>query len=139
MLETMQDFFANRIAHYDEHMLMSIESAWKFYAYTASFLPTAPESRVLDLGCGTELELEPYFATNPSARVTGIDLSAVMLERLASKCAGKHLRLLCGSYFTVPFGEAQYDAAVSVESLHHFSQSKSCRCTTLSNQAAILF
>jgi tRNA (cmo5U34)-methyltransferase len=30
--------------------------------------------------------------------------------------------LICGSYFDVPFGENSYDAAVSVESLHHFTK-----------------
>ena len=30
--------------------------------------------------------------------------------------------LICGDYFVVPFGEGIYDGAVSVESLHHFTQ-----------------
>ena len=29
---------------------------------------------------------------------------------------------MVGSYFDVPFGESAFDAAVSVESLHHFSK-----------------
>ena len=119
-LEKMDDFFAARLDGYDEHMRKNIEGASGFYAYTASLLPAAPGSRVLDLGCGTGLELEAYFALNPDAEVTGIDLSEAMLCALKHKFPEKKLKLLHGSYFDLPLGENLYDAAVSVESLHHF-------------------
>ena len=91
-----------------------------FYAYTASLLPLAGGSRVLDLGCGTGLELEEYFVLNPGAAVTGIDLSEAMLNVLKAKFPDKGLTLIHASYFDAPLGSGQYDAAVSVESLHHF-------------------
>ena len=121
-LEKMDDFFAARIDGYDEHMKRDIEGASGFYAYTASLLPSAEGSRVLDLGCGTGLELEEYFAVNPGAAVTGIDLSKAMLNVLKAKFPEKNLTLVRASYFDAPFGEGQYDAAVSVESLHHFPE-----------------
>ncbi|MBQ4453021.1 MAG: methyltransferase domain-containing protein [Clostridia bacterium] len=116
----MDDFFAARLDGYDEHMKRDIEGASGFYAYTASLLPAATGSRVLDLGCGTGLELEEYYALNPGAFVTGIDLSEAMLNALKAKFPKKNLTLLRASYFDVPLGNALYDAAVSVESLHHF-------------------
>ena len=58
MLEKMSDFFENRLDGYDEHMMTNIESATEFYPFTASLLPTDGNSRILDLGCGTGLELE---------------------------------------------------------------------------------
>ena len=119
-LEKMDDFFAVRIDGYDEHMKTNIEGASGFYAYTASLLPGTAGSRVLDLGCGTGLELEEYFTLNPGANVTGVDLSREMLNALKAKFPGKDLTLIRASYFDTPFGEKQYDAAVSVESLHHF-------------------
>ena len=119
-LERMDDFFAARLDGYDEHMKRDIEGASGFYAYTASLLPAATGSRVLDLGCGTGLELEEYYALNPGAFVTGIDLSEAMLNALKAKFPKKNLTLLRASYFDVPLGNALYDAAVSVESLHHF-------------------
>ena len=122
MLEKMSDFFESRIDGYDEHMLTAIESAREFYPFTAERLPRADGAKVLDLGCGTGLELEYYFSVNPSASVTGIDLSQVMLDALAGKFADKSVTLLRGSYFELPFGEATFDAAVSVESLHHFTK-----------------
>ncbi|MDO5326999.1 MAG: class I SAM-dependent methyltransferase [Clostridia bacterium] len=119
-LEKMDDFFTARIDGYDAHMKRDIEGASGFYAYTASLLPSAEGSRVLDLGCGTGLELEEYFAVNPSAAVTGIDLSEAMLHVLKAKFPEKNLTLVRASYFDVPLGNKLYDAAVSVESLHHF-------------------
>lgn len=120
-LEKMDDFFAARIEGYDEHMRTNIEGASGFYAYTASLLPKGAGSRILDLGCGTGLELEELFSINPEAEVTGIDLSGEMLSALKAKFPDKQLTLVCASYFDAPFGEKLYDAAVSVESLHHFS------------------
>ena len=119
-LERMDDFFAARLDGYDEHMKRDIEGASGFYAYTASLLPAPAGSQVLDLGCGTGLELEEYFTLNPGAFVTGIDLSEAMLNVLKAKFPKKNLTLLRASYFDVPLGNALYDAAVSVESLHHF-------------------
>ena len=122
MLERMADFFENRIDGYDEHMLTDIESAQIFYPFTAKCLPGAEGCHILDLGCGTGLELQEYFLLNPSAKVTGIDLSQGMLSALKKKFGDKDITLVCGSYFDVPLGENTFDAAVSVESLHHFTK-----------------
>ena len=124
MLEKMSEFFENRLNGYDEHMLTNIAFAKVFYPFTADGLPHAPHSRILDLGCGTGLELEYYFAKCPTARVTGIDLSRGMLDALRKKFPEKEIELIQGSYFDLPLGKAEYDAAVSVESLHHFTQTK---------------
>ena len=124
MLEKMSDFFEARLDGYDEHMMTAIESADEFYPFTAKELPTAPNSHVLDLGCGTGLELAEYYKLCPSAKITGIDLSAGMLVELKRKFEDKDLKLIHGSYFDVPLGENVFDAAVSVESLHHFTKAE---------------
>jgi tRNA (cmo5U34)-methyltransferase len=118
----MIDFFEARLDGYDEHMLTNIESADEFYPFTAKQLPTTENCYILDLGCGTGLELEEYYLLNPSAKVTGIDLSQGMLSALKKKFAEKDISLICGSYFDVPFGVSVFDSAVSVESLHHFTK-----------------
>ena len=122
MLEKMDAFFEARLAGYDDHMLTEIEGAREFYPFTADCLPKVPGASVLDLGCGTGLELQFYFALNPAARVTGIDLSKGMLDALGKKFPGKDLTLVQASYFDCPLEEAAFHAAVSVESLHHFTQ-----------------
>ena len=122
MLEKMAEFFEARLDMYDEHMLNDLEGADCFYPFTAECLPKESGVSVLDLGCGTGLELEEYFKINPTAKITGIDLSEGMLNALRKKFADKEITLIKGSYFDVPFGENKFDAAVSVESLHHFTK-----------------
>lgn len=118
----MDDFFTARVDGYDEHMRQYVEEDSEFYAYTASLLPEKENAAVLDLGCGTGLELEAFFKINPTAEVTGIDLTEAMLTALKDKLPDNKIITVCGSYFDVPFGEEAFDAAVSVESLHHFSE-----------------
>lgn len=122
MLEQMADFFEARLDFYDEHMLRDILGAAEFYPFTAECLPKNKDATVLDLGCGTGLELEEYFKLKPTAKITGIDLSEGMLNALSEKFKDKDITLIKASYFDVPFGENKFDAAVSVESLHHFTK-----------------
>lgn len=121
-LEEMSAFFEARLDLYDHHMLGDVANARELYTFTAQALPIKEGCRLLDLGCGTGLELEFYFPLCPTAQVTGIDLSQGMLSRLGEKFPEKDLTLLQGSYFDVPLGENVFDAAVSVESLHHFTK-----------------
>ena len=122
MLEKMGEFFDSRIEGYEAHQLNTIDDAVEFYPFTAGCLPQTPGARILDLGCGTGLELGYYFESVPTARVTGVDLAPGMLDALRRKFPDRALTLVLGSYFDVPFGEEAFDAAVSVESLHHFTQ-----------------
>ena len=118
-LEEMSAFFDLRADIYDRHMLddLGLEDFYK--AIAACF--GAPVNRLLDLGCGTGLELERLFLQYPNAEVTGIDMSAEMLKLLELKYPDKKLRLIRGSYFDADFG-GPYDHALSTYSLHHFSE-----------------
>lgn len=122
MLEKMSDFFSRRLDGYEEHQINAIDGAREFYPFTASLLPMQNGAAVLDLGCGTGLELEYYFQFNPAAKITGVDLSEEMLRALKEKFPGKAITVMQGSYFDLPLGKDRYDAAVSVESLHHFTK-----------------
>ena len=124
MLEKMGDFFDNRLSEYDNHQMTCIDSAEEFYLFTAGCLPAGATSRILDLGCGTGLELERYYKLNPSAKVVGIDLAPRMLNALKNKFKDKDLTLILGSYFDVEFESDAFDAVVSVESLHHFTKAE---------------
>ena len=137
MLEKMADFFENRLDGYDEHMMTNIEAADEFYPFTAKQLPTTENCHILDLGCGTGLELEEYYPLNPSAKITGVDLSQGMLSALKKKFADKDITLICGSYFDVPFGMSLFNSAVSVESLHHFTKAEKVPLYTKLRRALI--
>lgn len=118
-LEEMSSFFAKRLGSYETHMSLWHEAYQKF----ASFLP-ADCTEILDLGCGTGLELQSVFARFPTAHVTGIDMSAEMLAALSAKYDNKAVHTICGDYFETPFGEARFDAVISFQSLHHFTPEK---------------
>ena len=123
ILEPMADFFAARIEGYDEHMINEVEGCKEGYEKIAELIP-AQTSTLLDLGCGTGLELDYILLRYPNIKVTGIDLSAEMLEKLKNKHPENSIALICGDYFTTPFGINKFDTAVSVESLHHFTAEK---------------
>lgn len=119
-LEDMASFFARRADFYDEHMLGGVAGCREGYEKMARLIPKNCEA-LLDLGCGTGLELDEIFRRMPGVRVTGIDLTREMLEKLRDKHPRENLTLICGDYFKEEFGTKQYECAVSFQTMHHFS------------------
>lgn len=114
-LEEMSDFFTKRLDNYEEHM-----SIWeKSYQVFAETLPSECQT-ILDLGCGTGLELDKIWKSNPDIQVTGVDLCQSMLNKLLEKHFDKRLTTVCQDYFQYDFGYNKWDAVISFESLHHF-------------------
>lgn len=123
-LEKMDEFFNARADTYDNHMLEELQLD-EFYAEVCAQFPALrEEDRLLDLGCGTGLELDRLFVRCRGLYVTGIDVSAAMLKQLEGKYPNKNLCLIQDSYFDVPFGEGTYDYVLSTYSLHHFSKAQ---------------
>lgn len=121
-LEEMSEFFAARLSEYDEHMLSCVEGCREGYIKMAELVPKNAKT-LLDLGCGTGLELYEIFKRIPDMEVTGVDLTAAMLQRLREKYPDKKLNLICGDYFTVPFGR-EFDCVISFQTMHHFKKDK---------------
>jgi Methylase involved in ubiquinone/menaquinone biosynthesis len=119
-IEQMSDFFTARVGGYDEHMIKNVEGCKEGYIKMSGLLPKE-FNELLDLGCGTGLELDEIFKTKPFINVTGIDLTQAMLDKLKQKHPDKNLSLINASYFDYDFGISKYDAAVSFQTLHHFS------------------
>ena len=114
-LETMSGFFDRRVDSYEDHM-----RPWRaYYRWLGELIPAQAET-LLDLGCGTGLELDEIFRLHPDIRVTGIDLAPGMLARLREKHPERKLTLTVGDYLTVPLAPCAFDVAVAVETLHHF-------------------
>lgn len=117
--EEMGAFFDRRIKGYEEHM-----SFWReHYKRVAQLVPDNAKT-LLDLGCGTGLELDRIFERLPDIKVTGIDLSETMTAELLRKHGSRSVEIILDDYFCHDFGENRFDAAVSVESLHHFTLEK---------------
>ena len=115
-LEPMADFFTARLDNYEAHMLRNGDSNYR----KLSELVPENTKRLLDLGCGTGLELDWIFKRLPYISVTGIDLTPAMLYKLQQKHPDKKLDLLCRNYFEIDLGKNIYDAAISCATLHHF-------------------
>jgi len=119
-LEPMAAFFNARASKYDEVHTSHISGGLATKDLIAHYLPVNTRD-VLDLGCGTGLELPALFARFPSARVVGIDLAEDMLALLHERCADFSVETLCMSYFDYDFPADHFDAVISVMSLHHFT------------------
>lgn len=118
--EEMADFFYNRIGIYEDRHL----GRWaKEYEHIADYFPGDPRS-LLDIGCGTGLELASVFRRFDQLEVTGIDLSGTMLGKLREKYPGRRITLIQADYFAYPLGEERFGAALSFETLHHFKPDK---------------
>lgn len=111
-VERMADFFDRHAASYDEHMCRSVADFSEFYRNVAGPIELTREPiAILDLGCGTGLELQPIFEKTPNARITAVDLSREMLTKLAEKYADNagQIDLVRGSFLEFPIEPARWD------------------------------
>lgn len=118
-LEGMAAFFDARTGEYEAHM-----APWAAqYQWMARELP-AGTKRLLDLGCGTGLELDCIFRRFPALEVTGVDLAGGMLDLLRRKHPGRALTLVQADYFAWEPEGGPFDAVVAFETLHHVTAAK---------------
>lgn len=122
MIEKMADFFDARVEGYEAHMFENVGSADIYYRETAKCFPVMKEMKLLDLGCGTGLELDELFPIMPDMQVTGVDMSGKMLSKLREKHAERSLTLIQDDYSKAEFPPDFFDAAVAVQTMHHFRE-----------------
>jgi tRNA (cmo5U34)-methyltransferase len=127
MPDRMTDFFDTRADGYDKQMAQKVKNFNAFYTAAAQPIPATDfPVKILDLGCGTGLELVTIFNRVPNAQITAIDLSENMLGRLRHKNVGRlgQIEIIQGSYLELPFGRRLYDYTISVMTLHHLLPEK---------------
>ena len=98
------------------------EQSAGLYQSVAEHIATSDAAvRIMDLGCGTGLELDAVFARVPNAKITGIDVAPNMLDQLRSKFSDRieQITLIEGHYLDLPLGEGIYDYAIATLTLHH--------------------
>lgn len=119
-VQDLCDFFNFTAELWDQKF--GTEKSDPFYqAVAQQIAATNVEVCILDLGCGTGLELKNVFERVPNARVTGIDIAPNMLHQLRSKFSNRmgQITLIQAHYLDIPLGEAVYDYAVATLTLHH--------------------
>ena len=122
-IERMGEFFNKRADGYEEHMKETVEEFEKYYkAISHPIRKTEDKINILDLGCGTGLELEGIFSKVPNAQITGIDMSEEMIKKLKEKYENKldNIKIIMDSYLTLPFENKNYDYVVACMTMHHF-------------------
>ena len=119
-LEAMDTFFSVRLPTYDEHMLENVMGCRRGYELMPDQLPKHIES-ILDLGCGTGLELKNIFERFSRVTVTCVDLCEEMLSRLLAKYPDKSIIPIKGSYIARDFGNEVFDSAISFQTMHHMT------------------
>jgi tRNA (cmo5U34)-methyltransferase len=123
--ENMAAFFDTRAAGYDDHMRDVFESDTtfsQFYQAMSSPIEKTDEPlNILDLGCGTGLEIEALLQRVPNALITGVDVSKNMLQRFRKRYMAhmSQITLVTDSYLTMPFAAQSYDHIISAMSVHH--------------------
>lgn len=122
-IEKMGEFFNKRADMYEGHMKETVEFFTEYYKAIASPIKdTKSNIDILDLGCGTGLEIEGIFEKAPNSKITGIDMSEEMMNKLKEKYKNKleNIRLIKDSYLTLPFEKENYEYIVSCMTMHHF-------------------
>jgi demethylmenaquinone methyltransferase/2-methoxy-6-polyprenyl-1,4-benzoquinol methylase len=123
--EQVEHMFDSISKHYDRlnHLLsLGTDRRWRRRAIDLIGLNIAPES-ILDVATGTgDLAIEALRLGH--VRVTGIDISAKMLEAGRKKIhrlgLGDRINLLKGDVAALPFGDESFDAAMSAFGVRNF-------------------
>ena len=113
-VEAMFDRIAHRYDLMNRIMTLGIDRSWRRRAIAS--LGLRREDLVLDLACGTgDLAREVLRA---GGRVVGLDFSAGMLRKAATRSIGCHL--VRGDALRLPFPDGACDAVVSGFALRNF-------------------
>lgn len=118
--EKMDEFFNTRADVYDVQHVKNFDGGEKCYHEIARYIPSDAKT-LLDLGCGTGLELESILKKLSSVKVTCIDMASKMLKKLAEKYSGYSINLINDNYLVADLGVQKYDVAVSIMSFHHLT------------------
>lgn len=114
--QNIREFFNEKIDTYDDVHTSLMDGKKKI-----SELLKPDTKKILDLGVGTGLELIAIFDKYPNLKVTAIDITEKMLDKLKTRNFAKNIEVICGDFFEIDFGN-NYDAVISSSALHHFDE-----------------
>lgn len=123
--EQMAAFFNTRADGYNKHMLLESGSSEEDYKKLGSQFPkTIATIQILDIGCGTGIELDYIWEQAPNAHITCVDVSRGMLELLLQNHPSRHdkITIVETSYIDWAYPESAFDIVVSNMTMHHFWQ-----------------
>jgi tRNA (cmo5U34)-methyltransferase len=117
-LEPMGTFFDNRADGYNA----IITEVYRYEKFGACFPKTDEAIQILDIGCGTGVELEYIWKQSPNAHITCLDLSRGMLDLLLKNHPDDHERITVveASYLDWVYPKEAFDVVTSHATMHHF-------------------
>ena len=120
--EHMGEFFDTRADGYNAVMFASSNSEEDYRRLGACFPETDEAVRILDVGCGTGIELDYIWERTPNAHITCVDVSRGMLNLLLKNHPDSHDRitLIEASYIDWAYPSSAFDFVVSNMTMHHF-------------------
>lgn len=123
-VEEMTDFFDVRADGYDSHIIRTAADIEGYKRAVKPIKKCNEEIKVLDLGCGTGLEIEHILQRAPNANITCIDKSSKMLEKLRTKYITNQsqIKLICHSYISWDYPYKTFDYVFSSLTMHHFDR-----------------
>lgn len=101
--------FERAAAAYDEHAVLQQEVESRLLE-RLEFVRVEP-TRVLDVGCGTGIASAQLVERYPRAQVVGLDWSAAMLHRAATR--DRSPAVVCGDMHALPFPPRSFDLVFS--------------------------
>jgi len=119
-LEPMGTFFNNRADGYNS----VVTGFYDYEKFGACFPKTNDAIQILNVGCGTGIELEHIWKQAPNAHITCLDLSRGMLDLLLKNHPNDHERITIveASYFDWTYPKKAFDIVTSHATMHHFYQ-----------------
>lgn len=121
-IEPIDTFFNKRAEIYEKHMRGCVAGFSKFYKTISKPIRTTMKPiDILDLGCGTGLEIEGIFNKAPNASLVCVDISRRMLGKLIENYSAyrENIQTVNESYLTFRYEPDMYDYIVSVLTMHH--------------------
>lgn len=119
--ENMEVFFMRRAESYNEHVMS--ETRKEQYELLGKFIPKTKDCiHILDIGCGTGIELQYIWGKVPNAHITCLDLSREMLKILLKtyELYYDKITIVNASYLEWEYPCEEYDIIVSSQTMHHF-------------------
>ena len=119
--EPMGLFFDTRAAGYNQVMFTSSNGEEDYRKLGACFPKTDDDIQILDVGCGTGIELNYIWKQMPNAHVTCVDMSRGMLDLLLKNhsCNHNNITIIESSYINWTYPEDAFDIVVSNMTMHH--------------------
>jgi len=116
---------ASAVAERYERLASHYDTRWRGYTertlrYALDSLQCTGTERVLDVGCGTGELAHLACERWPSITLIGVDVTAAMVAVARRKLRGApRASFVLARSQALPFGDAQFDAVVCCNMLHH--------------------